>query len=76
MLGGFHVEKALWYSVGNLLAFSGWPEALTETDVASSGTADSFMKATHITRKMHAHQVTTLTLSKLQQNAFHSSHGV
>ena len=70
MLGGLHVEKALWYSVGDLLAFSGWTEALTEADVATSGTAVSFLKASHITRTRHAHQVTALALSKLQQDAF------
>ena len=70
MLGGLHVEKALWYSVGDLLAFSGWTEALTEADVATSGTAESFLKASHITRARHAHQVTALALSKLQQDAF------
>ena len=43
MLGGPHVEKTLWYSVGDLLAFSGWTEALTEAYVATSGTADSFL---------------------------------
>ena len=50
MLGGLHVEKVLWYSVGDLLAFSGSTEALTKADVATSGTADSFLKASHITR--------------------------
>ena len=30
MLGGLHVEKALWYSVDDLLALSGWTEALIE----------------------------------------------
>ena len=73
MLGGPHVEKALWYSVGDLLAFSGWTEALTEADVATSGTADFFLKASHITRTRHTHQVTALALSKLQQNTFDSS---
>ena len=42
MLGGLHVEKALWYSIGDFLAFSGWTEALTVADVATSGRADSF----------------------------------
>ena len=60
MLGGLHVEKALWYSVGDLLAFSGWTEALTEADVATSGTAESFLKASHITSTRHAYQVTAL----------------
>ena len=65
MLGGPHVEKALWCSVGDLLAFSGWTEALTEGDVATSGTADSFLKESHITYAGHDHQVTALAFSKL-----------
>ena len=73
MLGGLHVEKAFWYSVSDLLAFSGWTEALTEADVATCGTADSFLKVSHITRTRHAHQMTALVLSKLQQDAFDSS---
>ena len=73
MLGGLHVEKVLWYSFGDLLAFSGWTEALTEADVATSGTADHFLKASHTTHFRHAHQVTALALSKLQQDALDSS---
>ena len=74
MLRGLHVEKVLWYSVGNLLAFSRSTEALIKADVATCGTADSFLKASHITRTKHAHQVTALALSKLQQDAFDSFH--
>ena len=70
MLGGLHVEKALWYSAGDLPAFSGWTEALPEADVATSGAAESFLKLSHITRTRHAHQVTALALSKLQQDVF------
>ena len=49
MLGGLHVVKALLYSGGDLLAFSGWNEALTEADFATSSTAHSVLKASHIT---------------------------
>ena len=41
-------------------------------DVASSGTADSFLRATHLTRTRHGHQVSVLALSKLQEEAFSS----
>ena len=50
MMGGLHVEMALWSVVGDLLDGSGWTTALTEADVASSGVADSFLKASHLTR--------------------------
>lgn len=45
--------------------------ALTESGVASAGTADSFLKAAHLTRIRRAHQVTAMTLAKLQCDSFH-----
>lgn len=50
MLGGLHVEMALWSTLGDLLDKSGWTAILSEAEVASSGVADSFLKATHLTR--------------------------
>ena len=49
MLGGLHIEMAFWKALGDLLAGSGWTNALTEADVASSGVY-SFLKASHLTR--------------------------
>ena len=70
MLGGLHTEMALWSTIGNLLDGSGWTTALTEAQVASVGTADSFLKVAHLTRTRHGHQVSLLTLHNLQQEAF------
>ena len=70
MLGGLHTEMALWSTLGDILDNSGWATALIEAEVASSGTADSFLKVSHLTRTRHAHQLTLLTLQKLQQEAF------
>jgi len=50
MLGGLHTEMALWKTLGDLLDGSGLTTVLTEANVASSGTADSFLKVTHLTR--------------------------
>lgn len=50
MLGGLHIEMALWNTLGDLLDGTGWTTALAEADVASSGVADSFLKASHLTR--------------------------
>ncbi|KAG1662386.1 hypothetical protein GQR58_020959 [Nymphon striatum] len=49
--------------------------ALTEAGVASSGMADSFLKAAHLTRTRHAHQVTALALAKLKRDAFLQTDG-
>ena len=70
MLGGLHTEMAPWSMLGDILEDSGWTTALIEAEVASSGTADSFLKVSHLTRTRHAHQLTLLTLQKLQQEAF------
>lgn len=69
MFGGLHLEMALWNVLGDLLKNSGWTTALTEAEVASAGTADSFLRVAHLTRTRHAHQVTALTLAKLQHDA-------
>jgi hypothetical protein len=60
MLGGLHTEMALWNTLGDLLDGSGWTAALTDAEVASTGTNESFLKAAHLTRTRHAHQVTLL----------------
>ena len=54
---------------------SGWTTALAEAGVASAGTADSFLKVTHLTRTRHAHQVTLLTLRNLLKEAFLKNKG-
>jgi hypothetical protein len=60
---------------GDYLEASGWTSALTEAGITFSGTADSFLKVSHLTRTRHAHQVTTLALAKLQEEAFLHSEG-
>ncbi len=70
MLGGLHTEMALWNTLGDVLEGSGWTSALTEAEVASSGIADSFFRMAHLARSRHAHQVTALTLQKLQREAY------
>lgn len=70
MLGGLHIEMALWNICGDLLEDSGWTTVIADSGVASAGTADSFLKVSHLTRTRHAHQVTALALANLQQEAF------
>jgi hypothetical protein len=75
MFGGLHLEKGLWTALGTLLDSSGWTQALSEAEVASAGTAESFIHVSHITRTRHAHQVTAIVLSKLQQDAYEQWRG-
>lgn len=65
MLGGLHIEMAVWNTFGDYLQDSRWTTALTQAGVASSGTADSFLKAAHLTRPRHGHQVSALALFKM-----------
>ena len=43
-------------TMGDLLDRSGWTGALVQAGVATSGTADSFLKASHVARTRQAHQ--------------------
>ena len=65
-----YIEMVLWKTMGDLLEGSGWTSCLAESEIASAGTADSMLKAAHLTRTRHAHQVTLATLHILQQEAF------
>ena len=75
MLGVLHTEMAIWKTYGDYLDDSGWTNALTQAGVASPGTADSYLKASRLTRTRYAHQVTALTLAKLQHEAFMETSG-
>ena len=65
MFGGLHVEMTALETIGKWLEGSVWTSALVQANVASSGTADSFHKATHVSRTRPAHQVTADTLNVL-----------
>lgn len=70
MFGGLHIELAALRSVGTLLEGSGWTSAINEAGIASSGTAESFLTASSITRTRFAHQVTACALYKLMKEAY------
>ena len=73
MFGGMHIESAALETVGNLLESSGWTGALVQACVPTSGKADSFLKAAHITRTRRAHQVTACFLHQALAEA-HQEH--
>ncbi|KAG0716348.1 hypothetical protein GWK47_009930 [Chionoecetes opilio] len=57
-------------ALGHWLEGSGWVEALQEAEIATPGIVESFLKASHVTRTRHAHQVTACTLYILLKNAY------
>ena len=69
-LGGMHVELTAYKCLGNWLEGSGWTTAVTNSGIASGGTADSFLKASHLGRTKHAHQLTAAALYILMDQAY------
>ena len=57
-------------SIGTLLKDSGWTSAICEANVAASGTAESFLTASSITRTRQAHQITAFSLHNLMKMAY------
>ncbi|KAG7174158.1 hypothetical protein Hamer_G003045 [Homarus americanus] len=55
---------------GSWLQGSGWVETLVRANIASPGTADSFLKAAHVTRTRRGHQTTAATLNILQHKDY------
>ena len=54
----------------NRLNGRGWTVALVQANIASSGTADSFIKASHLRQTRHAYQVTAANLYILMQQVY------
>jgi hypothetical protein len=70
LLGGLHIEMVAWKAVGDWLAGSGWTDVLDYADVASYGTADYFLKVSHVKRTRQAHTVTAALLYVLRHRAY------
>ena len=49
---------------------SGWTSALVQADIASTGTADSFIKVSHVTKTRHAHQIMATCIHALLKQAY------
>ena len=62
MFGGLHIEIAL--------SGSELTSALCDAEIASLGTADSFLKASHVTKTRHAHQDPAVSLYMLLKKAY------
>ena len=49
VLGGLHIEMALFQLLGCWLEGSGWGNALTEANVTTSGRANALLEGRHVT---------------------------
>ena len=70
MFGGLHIEMAAWKAVGTWLEGSGWSDVLSESNIATSGKAESYLQASHLKRTRYAHQVTAASLHILCHQAY------
>ena len=70
MPGGLRIEMAFMRSIGDWPDGSGWTTVLVHGNVTSSGKADAMLRAAHVTRTRHAHQVTAACLNLLQRRAY------
>ena len=70
MFGGLHVEMAAFKVQGEWLDGSGWVNALVDADVVTPGTAESFLKVSHLAKTRRAHEITAAALYILQQSAY------
>ena len=70
MFEGLQIEMGVLKALGTLLDGSGWTGALVEANIASSGTADSFLHASHVTRTCRAHQIMASSLYIILKKAF------
>ena len=67
---GISVEMAAWKAVGTWLEGSGWSDVLSESNIATSGKAESYLQASHLKRTRYAHQVTAASLHILCHQAY------
>ena len=70
MFGGLHIELTALKALGKWLDKSGWVESVFRSGIATLGTADSLLKATHIAKTRHAHQVTASSLHILMKESY------
>ena len=70
MFGPLHIEMGALRLLGEWLDQSGWTSALVQANVASSGIADSFLRASHVGRTRRAHQLTACCMFILIHAAY------
>ena len=72
MFCGLHIEMTALRSQRSKSCHldNGWTGVLTEAGVASSGTSESFLTASSVTKTRQVHQVTACSLYKLLKAAY------
>ena len=73
MLGGLHIEMALWSTTEDLLRESGWPETIKNWASQGRGSSNSFSEAPNVMTTRYAHQVNVVVLDSLLKRAYKDS---
>ena len=69
-LGGLHIEMAYLSALGDWLDCSGWMAAITNSEIAEGGVAESFLSGSKVSKTRYAHQVTLCALEILLKRAY------
>ena len=70
MIGALHTENMLWSVSGDSLCESGWTTVVTNSGVSTSGTAESYIGASHICRTRYVHTVSVAAIYLIQRRAY------
>ena len=68
MFGGLHIEMGAFKLLGDLLNGTGWVTVLSEADIASLGTAESFLTVSNLAKTRH--QIIACCLYDLIKKAY------
>lgn len=70
MPGSFHIEMAFFKALGKLVAESGGPAMLTESDVLAPGSLNGFLTGKHFNRCKRLHPILALAFETLHFRKF------
>ena len=70
MLDGRHIEMACLSALRDWLDCSGWVAAITNSDIAKGGVAESFLSGSKLSKTRYVHQVTLCVLEILLKSAY------
>ena len=73
MFGGLHIEMTCYKTLGDILRDRGWTFRLTEANIATPRTADSFYVFSNVPRTRQAYQTTACILLELLISDYESS---
>ena len=70
IMGVLHIENKMHLMIGKLQRDTGWATFVSQTEVLTSGRAQSTLDEHHIKRMMNAHQVSLVALYMIKQSAY------